>query len=192
MMSSSKKTKHIRHRFFLIKDRVESGDVEIAYAYEPIGSMWSDILTKPKQGSVFRKFSGHLMNVPQDYDDEAERPRTHPLLLTKDDDSIKLSTADKNVLNKTTNNISFAQDVKFTQRTLLRPNVPRINKEQNTRQKLVRQQVTNTVAPPLTHRRNVLGDQLSRSPQYQRYLQMLRQGHTERSCSVPPNWPKTM
>ena len=30
-MSSSKKTKHIRHRFFLIKDRVESGDVEIKY-----------------------------------------------------------------------------------------------------------------------------------------------------------------
>ena len=35
MMSSSKKTKHIRHRFFLIKDRVESGDVEIKY--EPTG-----------------------------------------------------------------------------------------------------------------------------------------------------------
>ena len=31
MMSSSKKTKHIRNRFFLIKDRVESGDVEIAF-----------------------------------------------------------------------------------------------------------------------------------------------------------------
>ena len=28
-MSSSQKTKHIRNRFFLIKDRVESGDVEI-------------------------------------------------------------------------------------------------------------------------------------------------------------------
>ena len=77
------------------------------------------------------------MNVPQDYDDEAERLRTHPLLLTKEDDSTKLLTADNNVLNKTTNNISFAQDVKFTQRTLLRPNVPRINKEQNTRQKSV-------------------------------------------------------
>ena len=148
--------------------------------------MWCDILTKPKQGSVFRKFRGHLMNVPQDYDDEAERLRTHPLLLLKDDDSKKLSMADKNVLNKTTNNISFAPDVKFTQRTLLKPNVPRINKEQNTIQKSVRQQVTNTVTPPLTHHRSVLGDQISRSPQYQRYLQMLRQGQTERSCSVPP------
>ena len=69
------------------------------------------------------------MNVPQDYDDEAERLRTHPLLLPKEDDSTKLSTADKNVLNKTTNNSSFAPDVKFTQRTLLRSNVQRINKE---------------------------------------------------------------
>ena len=100
-----------------------------------------------------------------------------PLLLPKEDDSTKLSTV---------NNISFAPDVKFTQRTHLRPNVRRLNKDQNTRQKSVRQQVTNTVAPPLTHRRSVLGDQTSRSPQYQRYLhQMLRQGQTERSCSVP-------
>ena len=113
MMSSSKKTKHIRHSFFLIKDRIESGDVEIAY--EPTGSMWSDILTKPKQGSVFRKFRGHLMNVPTDYDNDPERLHTHPLLLPKEDDSKPLSTADKNVLKKMTNNISFAPDVKFTQ-----------------------------------------------------------------------------
>ena len=114
--------------------------------------MWCNILTKPKQGSVFRKFRGHLMNVPPDYDDGAERLRTHPLLLPKEDDSTKLSTADTNVLNMATNKISFAPDVKFTQQTLLRPNVPRINKQQNVKQKSVRQQVTNTVASPLTHR----------------------------------------
>ena len=119
------------------------------------------------------------MNVPRDYDDEAERLRTHPLLLPKEDESKGLSTVDKNVLKKTTNNNSFAPDVKFTHRTLIRPNVPRINKKQNTRQKSVRQQVTNTIASPLTHRRSVLGDQTSRSPQYQRYLQMLKKGQTE-------------
>ena len=161
-MSSSKKTKHIRHRFFLIKDRVDLGDEGIAY--ERTGSMWSDILVKPKQGSVFRKFRGHLMNVPTDYDDEAERLRTHPLLLPKEDDSKELSEADKNVLKKTTNNISFTPDVKFTQRTTLRRYVQRINKEQNTRQESMLQQVTKTVAPLLTHRRSVLGEQLSRSP----------------------------
>ena len=98
------------------------------------------------------------MNVPEDYDDEAERLRTHPLLLPKEDDSTTLSTADITVLNKTTNKISFAPDVKFTQRTLLRPIVPRIKKQQNGRQKSVRQQVTNTQSSPLTHRRSVLVD----------------------------------
>ena len=46
--------------------------------------MWCDILTKAKQGSTFRKFRGHLMNVPQDYDDDAERLSTYaPLPTTK-------------------------------------------------------------------------------------------------------------
>ena len=54
MMSSSKKTKHIRHICFLIKDRVESGDIEIKY--KPTGTMWCDILTKPKQGKENWKF----------------------------------------------------------------------------------------------------------------------------------------
>ena len=69
------------------------------------------------------------MNVPTDYDDNAERLRTHPLLLPKEDDSKRLSTADKNFLKKMTNHIYFALDVKFTQLTLLRPHVPRINRE---------------------------------------------------------------
>ena len=38
-----------------------------------------------------------------------------------------LSTTDIIVLNKKTNKTSFAPDVKFTQRTLLRPIVPRIS-----------------------------------------------------------------
>ena len=61
------------------------------------------------------------MNVPTDYDDEAERLRTHPLLLHKEDDSKELSEVDKNVLKKATNNTSFAPNVKFTQQKLLRP-----------------------------------------------------------------------
>ena len=155
--------------FFLIKDRIDGGDVEIKY--EPTGSMWCDILTKPKQGSVFRKFRGHLMNVPMNYDDEAERLLTHPLLLPKEDKSETMSTADKNVLKKTTNNISFAPNVKFTQRTLLRPKVPRINEEQETRQKSMPQRVTNQVAPSLKHCRSMLGDRLSWCPQYKRYIE---------------------
>ena len=113
-MSSLEKTKHIRHRFFLIKDRVESGDVEIRY--EPTGSMWCDILTKPKQGSNFRKFKGYLMNVPEDYDNDVERLRTHPLLLLKqEEESEEMSTEDKNVLKKTSHNVLFSPSVKFSE-----------------------------------------------------------------------------
>ena len=173
MMSSSKKTKHIRHRFFLIKDRVKSGDVEIRY--EPTGSMWCDILTKPKQGSTFRKFRGHLMNVPQDYDDDAERLRTHPLLLPKQEETEEMPTEDKNVLKKTTKNISFSPSVKFTeqfQRALLRPQVKLIQKEM-TGQELMPNIVTTQVATPLKNCRSVLGDHGNRSPQYLRYLKYL-------------------
>ena len=79
--SSSKKTKHIKHKFYLIKDKISQGDIEVQY--EPTGTMWCDILTKPKQGVVFRKFWGHLMNIPEDYDDDIEQLATHPLLLPK-------------------------------------------------------------------------------------------------------------
>ena len=69
------------------------GDVEIKY--ELTGSMWCDILTKPKQGSNFREFRGHLMNVPKDYDNDGERLRTHSLPLPKEDSSGNLSTENR-------------------------------------------------------------------------------------------------
>ena len=45
--SSSKQAKHIKHRYFLIKDKISGGDVEIKHA--PTEEMWSDLLTKPQQ-----------------------------------------------------------------------------------------------------------------------------------------------
>ena len=73
------------------------------------------------------------MNAPQDYDDDAERLRTHPLLLPEqEEETEEMSTEDKNVLKKTTNNISFSTSVKFTeqfQRTLLRSKVTRRRKQ---------------------------------------------------------------
>jgi hypothetical protein len=47
--------------------------------------MWSDILTKPKQGKAYREMRGMLMNIPEDYDDDVERRLTHPDLLPKFD-----------------------------------------------------------------------------------------------------------
>ena len=61
--------------------RVDGGVVKIKN--EPTDIMWCNILNKPKQGSIFREFRGHLMNVPINYDNNAERLHTHPLLLTK-------------------------------------------------------------------------------------------------------------
>jgi hypothetical protein len=43
--------------------------------------MWSDVLTKPKQGKGFRMDRSMLMNVPEVYNDEEERKKTHPKLL---------------------------------------------------------------------------------------------------------------
>ncbi len=49
---SRKKTKHIKSKFFFIKDRI--GDGEIRVIYPPTEEMWADILTKPLQGKAFR------------------------------------------------------------------------------------------------------------------------------------------
>ena len=124
------------------------------------------------------------MNVPQDYDDDTESLRTHPLLLPKEEETEEMWTEDKNVLKKTINNILFSPSVKFTeqfQRTLLRPEVTRLRK-QGTIQKPVPQQVTDQVATPLKNCGNVLGDHENTSPQYLRYLkylEMKRRGQTK-------------
>ena len=51
--SSSKRTKHIEHRYFLIKDKIFRGDIEITHA--PTDEMWSDVLIKPQQGMLFKR-----------------------------------------------------------------------------------------------------------------------------------------
>ena len=53
----------------ITKDKIDG--VDVAIQYESTSTMWCDILTDPKQGSVFREFPGHLMKIPNEYDDEA-------------------------------------------------------------------------------------------------------------------------
>jgi hypothetical protein len=48
--SSSKHTKHIKVKYFFIKDKVDQGEVTIKHY--PTGQMWTDINTKPKQDVV--------------------------------------------------------------------------------------------------------------------------------------------
>ena len=45
---------------FFIKDTIEQGDVEVTYCINK--EMWSDVLTKPKQGKEFREDRPLLMN----------------------------------------------------------------------------------------------------------------------------------
>jgi hypothetical protein len=79
--SSGKRTKHIKSRYFYIKDKVDSGEVSIEH--RPTGEMYCDVLTKPKQGKGMCLDRAMLMNCDVNYDDEKERLRTHPKLLPK-------------------------------------------------------------------------------------------------------------
>jgi hypothetical protein len=81
--SSSKRTKHIKARYFFIKDKIEEGKVEIQYC--PIEKMWSDVLNKPKQGALFRKDRAVLMGIPEEYNDNVKYRRTQQELLPTED-----------------------------------------------------------------------------------------------------------
>ncbi len=79
--SSLKCTKHIKVKYFFIKDEVDQGEITIEYC--PTEQMWTDINTKPKQGLVFRVFRGHMMGIPADYKDldyEGKVPLTPPIM----------------------------------------------------------------------------------------------------------------
>ena len=66
--SSSKRTNHIKNRYFIIKDKIGNSGIVIQYC--PTGDMWSDINTKALQGSLVYKIRGFLMGIGEDYDDD--------------------------------------------------------------------------------------------------------------------------
>ena len=51
--SCTKRTKHIKNRYFMIKNKLGRGEVIIQYC--PTGDMWTGINTKALQGSLFYK-----------------------------------------------------------------------------------------------------------------------------------------
>ena len=67
---SSKWTKHIKVKYFLVKNYYNSGQIDLHYC--PTNVMWADILTKPMQGRKFRDMRAFLQNCPRDYDDDIE------------------------------------------------------------------------------------------------------------------------
>ena len=67
-LSSSKRTKHIKAKYFFIKHYYDSGDINLRYC--PTEQMWADVLTKPLQGVQFRQMRAILMNCPIDYSED--------------------------------------------------------------------------------------------------------------------------
>ena len=78
--SSSRKTNHIKAKFFFIKDKVDSEVVNISDF--PAGVMWADVLTKPLQGTAFRKMRAQLMNCAVEHIEGEDTPaKKHTTLL---------------------------------------------------------------------------------------------------------------
>ena len=69
-LSSSRKTKHIKAKFFFIKDKVDSEEDKIVDC--PAGVMWADVLTKPLQGIESIKMRVQLMNCAMEYKDKKQ------------------------------------------------------------------------------------------------------------------------
>ena len=59
--SSTKRTRHINIRYFLITNRIFTGEITVQYC--PTGDMVADFFTKPLQGSLFRKFRNTILGV---------------------------------------------------------------------------------------------------------------------------------
>ena len=85
-LSSSKYNKHIKARYFFIKYKVDSGEVEIEQC--PTETMLADVLEKPKGGRPFRIDLSYLMNVVVDYNIDLELLQTHPDILPNADPAL--------------------------------------------------------------------------------------------------------
>jgi hypothetical protein len=65
--SSSKRTKHIKVKYFYIKDKIDQDEIVVEHC--PTDQIRTNINTKPKQGAVFRQFRGKVMEILGDYVD---------------------------------------------------------------------------------------------------------------------------
>ncbi len=74
-MSSGKKTKHIKAKFFFIEDRIDDGEIRVLDC--PTKEMWADIMTKPMQGKAFRVMQAELMNCRVTYEEPEVSNDTH-------------------------------------------------------------------------------------------------------------------
>jgi hypothetical protein len=59
--SAGQKSRHIDIRYFFIKDRIASGEINLLHC--PTGIMIADFFTKPLQGVLFEKFRDIIMGI---------------------------------------------------------------------------------------------------------------------------------
>jgi hypothetical protein len=59
--SASKRTKHINIRYYFVTDRIEKGEMSVAWC--PTADMIADFMTKPTQGAMFKRFRDQIMGV---------------------------------------------------------------------------------------------------------------------------------
>ncbi len=110
---SSKRTKHIKAKYFLIKDYYDAEEIDVKLC--PTNEMWADVLTKPLQGQKFRDMRAFLQNCPKDYDNDVEFQ-----LLTKPQDvassrvcvdehaKLKTNRGDAQIITLDAQNITFS------------------------------------------------------------------------------------
>jgi len=58
-ISGSGRTKHIKAKYYLVKDKYETKEIDLKYC--PTDLMWADVLTKPLQGQKFREMRSFLI-----------------------------------------------------------------------------------------------------------------------------------
>ena len=66
--SSSKRTKHVKNKYFYIKHCIDVEDIEMRK--RDTTEMWSNVHTKPKTGMPFKKDKSVIMNCPIEWPDE--------------------------------------------------------------------------------------------------------------------------
>jgi len=69
--SSSRHTKHLDIRYFLVTDKIKKGDIKISYC--PTHDMIGEVFTKPLQGAQFVRMRSKILNLPSDTSVTAHR-----------------------------------------------------------------------------------------------------------------------
>ena len=61
-MSSSNRMRHLNVRCFFARDQIQKGEIKVAYCLTE--NMLADFITKPLQGTAFRKVRDIILNLP--------------------------------------------------------------------------------------------------------------------------------